>query len=878
MFAFGEYPKKGWQIENSYLFLSISEGLRILDGMNTLKFGLFTFVVSLVIWAIFSFPLPRYVSRGIPASAWNIEKGSVRTMVPGDHLQMLYHYWLFREKISGKIGKEDIYEFNYDKCFASHRLMSFFPFSLFWMIGALIGGSAFGYNFAQFLSIWGSVIFGWLFVRRYSSDFWTILASVVGGVIIPYRWAMLFGGSPTGCAMMWLPAVLLGLDMAIRDERWSGSLITGLAMLFISWGDKNTFLFCTFALPVFSILILLSREDLKSMKIKDSMKVIQILLIVAIFVLIASGMLIIHTGSSIAESTMQQGREMREIRIFSHVWSDIFSFGRVTKPGNVYVGFAALATIIAGLLLSPRTSGVSVLRVQYFLKIFLVLISIALIIFIALGVNGPGDGFVLRAARKVVPYFRMIRQPSKVFCLLSPLFMFGICASLVAIFSSTQKRKIVWICAMALVIAMLIEYKDRVKATVSLLVNKQTAYEYVTAEANENSELAHVLVIPIWPGDSHFSSPYLYYASLYRIRLVNGYSPLVNVTYFNDVFKRFESINKGYVTDSQLDELIVRKIRYIILHEDLFPEKVSPFAVSSTIMQLLRHQRLKLLCQDGPVWAFKILDAPSLEPRILPKWEFVSSARLWEMEKCNSRDSSVVKADDASNGEYLRMETIGGKVQIPEQNTFLMKGFGWLVRMRGKAFLRYRSVLDDKLLVREPVELNSSNWIWVYLSAGEKEGYGRLGLTITLEEGSADMDMVILVTSQWKSPSVGESIVFPACVMFHAGYTAPDQKSVILRKEWDSHYPVFYTPKLPLEAGTYEMEVEFSSEVKDKVEVAEFTLIPVFSERWTPLIGGNKKTKVRFEMKNNLPVSMQLRFSRISDMQLHSIVLRKVDS
>lgn len=857
--------------------LSISAGLRILDGMNSLKFVLLTFVVSLVIWAVFSFPLPLYVSRGIPSSAWNIEKGSVKTMVPGDHLQMLYHYWLFREKISGKIGKENIYEFNYGKCFASYRMMSYFPFSLFWMIGALIGGVAFGYNFAQFLSIWGSVIFGWLFVCRYSSDFWTILASVVGGVIVPYRWAMLFGGSPTGCAMMWLPVVLLGLDIAIRDEQCKGGVIAGVAMLFISWGDKNTFLFCTFALPIFSILILLCREDLKSMKIKDFWRVIQILLIPAIFVLIAGSMLIIHIGSRIAESTMRQGREIREISIFSHVWSDIFSFSLAAKSGNVYVGFAGLAAIIAGLLLSPRTCGTIVWRVQYFLKMFLVLMSIALIIFIALGVNGPWNGFVLRAARKVVPYFKMIRQTSKVFCLLSPFFMFGICASLIAIFNSIQKRKIVWICAIALMIAMLIEYKGRVKTTVSLLVNKQTAYEYVTAESNENSEPAHALVIPIWPGDSHFSSPYLYYASLYRIKLVNGYSPLVHVEYINDVFKRFESINKGFVTDSQLNELLARKIRYIILHEDLFPEKVSPFAVSATLIQLLRHQRLKLLCQDGPVWAFKILDVPSLEPRMLPKWEFVSSARVWDLEKCNSKDTNVVKADDASNGEYLRIETIGGKVQIPEQNTLLMKELGWLVRMRGKAFLRYRSVLDDKLLAREPVEVNSSDWIWIYIPAGAREGYGRLGLIITLEEGSVDMDVVIFVASPWKSPSVGESIVFPACVMFHAGYTAPDQKSVILRKDWDSYYPVFYSPKLPLEVGTYEMEVEFSSEVRDRVEIAEFTLNPVFAEKWTPLVAGNKKTKVRFEIKNNLPVFMQLRFFRISDMQLHSIVLRKLD-
>jgi hypothetical protein len=246
------------------------------------------------------------------------------------------------------------------------------------------------------------------------------------------------------------------------------------------------------------------------------------------------------------------------------------------------------------------------------------------------------------------------------------------------------------------------------------------------------------------------------------------------------------------------------------------------------------------------------------------------------VEKCDSVEARVEKAGDASKGEYLRVETVGGRVQIPSQATLLMNGTGWLIRMRGKGFLRYRAVLDDRLLSREPVEVDSEKWRWFYIPAGGKEGYGRLGLTVTLEEGYVDMDMAMFVALPWKWLSAGESMVFPACVMFHGGYTAPDQKSVILRREWEASYPIFYSPGFPLEAGLYEMVIEFSSDASSKVRLAEFTVQPLFTDRWIPLIAGEKQARIQFEMKNNLPVFIQLRFFRISDMRIHSVILRRL--
>jgi hypothetical protein len=46
---------------------------------------------TLLLFAVFSWPLPRFARQGIPSSAQNIEQPAWRSSIPGDHLQLLYH-------------------------------------------------------------------------------------------------------------------------------------------------------------------------------------------------------------------------------------------------------------------------------------------------------------------------------------------------------------------------------------------------------------------------------------------------------------------------------------------------------------------------------------------------------------------------------------------------------------------------------------------------------------------------------------------------------------------------------------------------------------------------------------------------------------------
>jgi len=74
---------------------------------------LYTVAVTLGVWFIFSWPLPRYAAEGIPAAHERVEEQAVRYMIPGDHLQLLYYFWVFGDMIRGETPWfYNLYEFN----------------------------------------------------------------------------------------------------------------------------------------------------------------------------------------------------------------------------------------------------------------------------------------------------------------------------------------------------------------------------------------------------------------------------------------------------------------------------------------------------------------------------------------------------------------------------------------------------------------------------------------------------------------------------------------------------------------------------------------------------------------------------------------------
>ena len=70
--------------------------------MKSMRILLLSLVITTIVWMIFSWPLPRFFASGVPASSCNVERGGVRRMMAGDHLQMIYNYWLVSDYVYGK--------------------------------------------------------------------------------------------------------------------------------------------------------------------------------------------------------------------------------------------------------------------------------------------------------------------------------------------------------------------------------------------------------------------------------------------------------------------------------------------------------------------------------------------------------------------------------------------------------------------------------------------------------------------------------------------------------------------------------------------------------------------------------------------------------
>ena len=83
-------------------------------------------IVTLLVWLAFSWPLPRQVFSAIPISAQNAEKYHIRAMIPGDQLQLLYHFWLFSDMVRGKTPFfYNLYEFNTGEGFPRTSIWKF---------------------------------------------------------------------------------------------------------------------------------------------------------------------------------------------------------------------------------------------------------------------------------------------------------------------------------------------------------------------------------------------------------------------------------------------------------------------------------------------------------------------------------------------------------------------------------------------------------------------------------------------------------------------------------------------------------------------------------------------------------------------------------
>ena len=852
--------------------------------MKTRHMLLVSFLLTLVIGLLFAWPLPQHVATGIPCSATNVEKGAVRSMIAGDHLQLLYNYWIFSDMLSGKTRFfHNLYEFNTgDDDERRYVGLDLQPFSLVFTAGYWLGGRAVGWNLMGFVSLWMTCFCTWLLVARFvRSGLIAALASVVS-ITLPYRWVTLLGGSPTGLAMMTVPMLLLGLTVAVRERRVWGGIVAALAILFAQWNDAHVLMFGMMLAPCWCLLVLAGNRDIPWRDYRYWLKMVVAMLP---FALIAGVIVwtMMGKGDEIGATTVAAGRSLAEVGLYSPKAVGLIGWRYAGHENSVYLGYTigvmALGGLICWLLCLLKDRPAPFREALTWGALLLACVGVVLL---ALGPNGPRDGYAFRLLRRSIPHFDMIRQPAKIYALLPSLLALFIGMSMQAC-SRIVPRRSQYVLLVGLVLGLIVEHARQIRPTVCLLDDHQDAYAAVANDAHAEGKDARVIVIPIWPGDSAWASLYQHYVSLYRIRMMNGYLPVVPQKYVREIAGVFEFLNGGIVTDELLDKLLARGVDYVMLHEDAFPEQCSTFSVGFTLMRFLTHSRLSLLKQGQNVWAFKIHDGPHDARGVVPDWPLFTPSynASHEAEHCRNQGVELVH-EPATSGDHFVSVVQNGSVMIPSFYHCSAPHPMLFVRARGEATLDMTLAFDEGATYTAAFEVHSGGaWRWVPVDMVLSATGQQVEVTLSVRHGTVDIDRMVYGSGRIPDLGVGEQFYLPAAVLCHAGYTDLEADAVQLRADCQStgnRGGVIYGPNIPIATGRYRLEVKYSTEAPAGVDLGFFFVHD--GQTCTPdvrmVVGQPSVGEFSFGEKSAL-LRFVLNYSRNADMKVHGITLTRLE-
>ena len=161
-------------------------------------------------------------------------------------------------------------------------------------------------------------------------------------------------------------------------------------------------------------------------------------------------------------------------------------------------------------------------------------------------------------------------------------------------------RQRAWLACAALV-AILLDFSSVLPFGVTRLPPRNRAYAAIA----EKSRASNLLELPIWPGESAYSSIYQYWASRTHVPMVNGYSPTAPRDYVDRVYRPLESMNLGELDEEQHRLLDALRVRFVTLHRDTFPPQVSLYPYRFTLAAMRQNPNLRAVTEDDGVHLFE---------------------------------------------------------------------------------------------------------------------------------------------------------------------------------------------------------------------------------------------------------------------------------
>ncbi len=752
-----------------------------------------------LLWAAAVWPLPRHFAEAIPHTPWTGGGPAVRPIAPGDHLQLLYHFWLGLDALTGHspVG-HNVYEFNLgDDAARLQPDLYYLPFSLVYAALAPFAGHAAGWNAAGLASVLLGMAGLVLLARRFTASVPAAWLAALVAAAFPYRWIALFSGSPTGFAMAFPPWLFYGLDRAIRDRSAAGGWLAGAALFCAYTTDLHVFYFSALAAPVFALISCARAGGPPRAWLREGGRRIGPLLPFVLLALAAIGTSRLMSRH-LADSVMAGGRTIQEVCHYSPRPLGLVARANLGLASQIYVGaplFALLGVALAGWLgRLVRRETAARLPVGERIAVAALLLAAVGAILLALGAFAPWDGLPIRAARKLIPQYTMIRQTAKIYCLL-PALLAPLLALLGAGFFRAGARSAVRRAGAALLVALgvgtIADELARTAPGFCRLPAENRAYAAIAADDKANAgRPPQALALPLWPGDSHWTSICEYDAMLARVRLVNGYAPAVPAGYFENVFKKFESLNQGRATDEQLDALLALGVRHLAFHSNFFPEQVSPFAPAATLRALVGHPRLALLADDGLTFAFRILPKHPVEHVPHANWadDLYAAARLWTWQP----------PLEIPNGQTTRLLLRAPVAPAPNARYLLRLGAGSsqpLLLPPGSA---------EVARLTHPVA-GLPDWLQAELPSPT-------GGHVAAISGPVFLETAVLTAGDGPTPGAGGILRVPPALLFHVGHSAPGRDAVAFDPATTPVGRALYGPNLPFPPGVCDVALDYSAQ------------------------------------------------------------------
>lgn len=596
-----------------------------------------TLLVALfiLIGIIYSYPLILNFGSSIPYTHAPQPGFETVPLMQGDHLLLYYTYWLLKDYFltPGQDMFREPYTFaipGWQRPYEPRGLPSSILFLFFSFLGNIIA-----YNCIVILSFLLCGICTFLLADRYLKNKPAAFLSGLIFAISPFRLSQLFGGHPTGFILFWVPLIVYLYELLWEKKKWLYGWLAG-ACIFLVCMEEHHMGYYTALFTVFFWLY----KYLFSNKAKP-LNILQfaLLLIPVATGWLASAAYMLHVKSIVFNvSVAGKGRTFDEIKLYAPVIKQFFQRVNTDSEKYIYMGIIPLILIISGIIKKIFFQTKTKNEKDIFPYTFYLLTFFAGVILCL----GPNLKYlpVYKLCYKIIPFFHFPRSPARIYTFsllgLSLLSGYGI-----MIFKKNYLRYI-------FIILLCLDFYIYPRIGLTRLSAGNKTYSYIKGTYPKNP----LLEIPIWPGESSWTSIYQYYTTIYRIPIINGYSPFVTKQYVDEIFWEFVSINMGMINPEQYELLKKLNVKYINIHEEAYPQKVNPFPFKIALENLKKSPYIKFILNDGPMYLFEILDKPQNIP--LNKYTIPAKTGVfYECENMPHRIGEIVEDEDASNNMSL---------------------------------------------------------------------------------------------------------------------------------------------------------------------------------------------------------------------------------